>query len=115
MSGLGAAMVASELLDKVPLILVAGDLELTIAVKGGDDAFNVDENLDPVPGGANAPADWTLYLPAEGLTASDCEEAAGRSAHLSTGSPQRTSDPSESVSTSSSRFDVEALRRMGGR
>jgi hypothetical protein len=115
MAGLGAALVSSEILDRVPLILVAGDLELAIGAKGGDEAFSVDENLDPVVGGAKAPSNWILYLPAEGRTVSDCEKAAARSAHLSTGSPPRTAKTNESATATVDSLDAEALRRMGGR
>ena len=107
-------MVASNLFDAHPLVLTAGDLDLTIIIKSNDDAFAVDENLDPVPGGASAPASWKLYLPKRGSTTSAVEEAAQGSSHVFAGKPQRTA-LAASASSPGASVDMDALRRMGGR
>lgn len=113
-SGLGVAMTASGALDTHPLVLIAGDLELTIMVKSYDSAFLVDENLDPVPGGAQAPANWVLHIPAVGLFADAAAEAAEGSTHLSSGPPKQT-PPSTDVKSSNSAMDLDAFRQLGGR
>lgn len=113
-SGLGAAMTASGILDTHPLVLVAGDLELTIIVKSNDSAFAVDENLDPVPGGAQAPADWVLHLPDVGLVGDAAKKAAQGSVHLSTRRPKQTPPPTE-LSSPNSSMNLDAFRQLGGR
>ena len=42
------------------------DLHLTIRVLTADAALDVEENLNPVPGGASATDGWTIYLPSAG-------------------------------------------------
>ena len=51
--GLGPALIAGGHLESNGLVLVDIGLHLTILVVTGDAAIRVDENLNPVPGGAN--------------------------------------------------------------
>lgn len=112
---LGAAMIASDLLADHPLILTAGELQLDITVRIGDDGFNVDENLDPVLGGASAPSDWVLHLPAAGRTADAAAAAAAGSDHLAVGAPAPASPKNAEPAAKGTQIDVDALRRLGGR
>lgn len=95
----GMMLVAAGHLEHDPLLLAAGDLRLTITTVSGDKAFQVDENLNPVPGAAAATS-WTLHFPTpEPVGASIAGLVAGI-AHLSTASAP-SSDP-ETVSAAAS-------------
>jgi hypothetical protein len=79
----GMMLIAAGHLEREPIVLVAGDVHLSITSVSGDKAFTVEENLNPVPGAAEA-RDWTLHLPTpEPIGASIATLVAGV-AHLST-------------------------------
>ncbi len=58
----GMMLIAAGHLERQPIVFVADTLQLSITTMSGDKAFAVEENLNPVPGAAEA-AEWTLHLP----------------------------------------------------
>lgn len=111
LQGLGPALVAGGHLETSPVTLVSNDLNVAITVVTGTAAFAVDENLDPVPGGANATADWALYLPSPGPLASVVAAAASQSSHLSTEVPPSTTSTS-SFAAEASLLNLAALDKL---
>lgn len=112
--GLGPAMVAGGHLEMDGLVLVDKGLHLTIKVLTGDKALEVEENLNPVPGGASATDGWTLYLPTPAALAASISVAAKKSKHLSTESPPADA-PIQKEAASDELMDLNALRELGGR
>lgn len=86
-------------LERDPLVLVAADLHLSIATVSGDKAFSVEENLNPVPGAAEA-HDWTLHLPSPDPHAQTIADAVDGVMHLSA-NPAPTAGPATTSSTDS--------------
>src|SRR3984957_4293272 len=66
LNGLGPALIAGGHLESKGIVLVDEGLPLTIRVLTADTALDVEENLNPVPGGANATDGWTIYFPPAG-------------------------------------------------
>src|SRR5579862_2724372 len=87
LKGLGPALIAGGHLESKGLVLVDTDVHLTIRVLTADAALNVEENLNPVPGGASATERWTLYLPSAGPLNSAVEAAVKNAMHLTTDAP----------------------------
>lgn len=58
----GLTLIAGGYLDRHPITLIAGTVDCTIGTITGTRAFDVDENLNPVPG-AGAANDFTVHLP----------------------------------------------------
>ena len=114
LSGLGPALIAGGHLESKGLVLVNVDLHLTVTVMTADAALEVEENLNPVPGGASATEGWILYLPQAGPLDTSIAAAVKKSSHLSA-DPPPTSAPSAKTGGRSreSLIDVEALRKMG--
>ena len=113
LGGLGPALIAGGHLESNGLVLVDVGIHLTLFVATGDAALRVEENLNPVPGGATATNDWMLHLPAvEPLNAS-IATAVARSSHLSAAKPP-SSPLTENVQGSKreSPIDLEALQNM---
>lgn len=81
-AGVGRMLVAGGHLERDPITLVAGELQLEIIAVSGDEALSIDENLNPVPGGASADA-WTIHLPPCPPLTSVVEDAAEGHEHLS--------------------------------
>lgn len=79
----GMMLAAAGHLEREPIVLVAGDLHLSFATVSGDRAFSVEENLNPVPGGAEA-QDWTLHLPTPEPVGASISALVSGVAHLST-------------------------------
>ena len=113
LSGLGPALIAGGHLESKGLVLVDVDLHLTVSVMTADAALEVEENLNPVPGGASATEGWILYLPQVGPLDTSIAAAVKKSSHLSA-DPPPTSAPSAKTEGRSreSLIDVEALRKM---
>ena len=88
-------------------------LHLTIFVKTADAALTVEENLNPVPGGASATENWLLHIPLSGPLDASIAAAVKRSVHLSA-EPPPSSVPANKASAASSEspIDVDALRKM---
>ena len=114
LNGLGPALIAGGHLESKGLVLVVDGLHLTISVMTADAALKVEENLNPVPGGASATEEWILYLPQAGALDVSIVAAVEKSVHLSADSPP-TSAPAAKVEGSSGKslIDLEALRKMG--
>jgi hypothetical protein len=84
--GVGTALVAGGHLVNDPVVVVADPVYLNITTATGDAAIALDENLDPVPGGASADR-WRVYLPTPNPLADIVEAAIDGSSHLSAASP----------------------------
>src|SRR5436309_14963140 len=115
LSGLGPALVAGGHLESKGLVLVDEGMHVTIVVMTADAALGVEENLSPIPGGASATEEWTLYVPASGPLDATIAAAVKDSRHLSAESPPESA-PSKKKAESSgaSTIDVDALRRLRG-
>ncbi|MDA8295019.1 MAG: hypothetical protein M0004_00285 [Actinomycetota bacterium] len=59
----GQRLVAGGHLSEYPIVLVAEHVHLSIFTVSGADAIGLDENLNAVPGAAQA-TDWMLHIPA---------------------------------------------------
>jgi hypothetical protein len=113
LKGLGAALIAGGHLENKGLVLVDKDMHLTIRVLTADAALNVEENLNPVPGGASATDAWVIYLPPAGPLDNAVKTAVKKSSHLSADQPPTSAPAERSVNESSSPIDIDALRRLG--
>lgn len=114
LNGLGPALVAGGHLESKGLVLVDDGLHLTIQVVTADAALEVEENLNPVPGGAGATADWMLYIPSCGALDAVVAKAIKGVSHLSSDSPPNAISSNKSVASSAAGIDVEALKRLRG-
>jgi len=115
LKGLGPALIAGGHLESKGLVLVDQGLHLTVFVITAEAAIEVEENLNPVPGGAGATDDWTLYLPSAGPLDSALAAAAKNSVHLSTNVPPSSAPVEKSEGASLSLVDLDALRRLGNK
>jgi hypothetical protein len=115
LKGLGPALIAGGHLESKGLVLVDQGLHLTIRVLTADAALDVEENLNPVPGGASATDGWTLYLPPAGPLDSAVEVAVKNSPHLSADGPSASAPAEKSDDTSRSLIDVNGLRSLGNK
>ena len=113
--GLGPALIAGGHLESKGLVLVDTGLHLTIRVLTADAALDVEENLNPVPGGASATDAWTLYLPTAGALDNAVKAAVENSKHLSTDAPPASAPAAKSAGASRSLIDVNALRGLGNK
>lgn len=110
--GVGSALAAGGHLDETPLVLVDDSLHVSIRIVRGDNAFTLDETLDPIPGGASATADWMLYIPAPDHLADHLNSAAASSDHISTAAAPAYQEKAQAALSAS--IDRDALRRLGG-
>ncbi|MBB3753679.1 hypothetical protein FHT44_006201 [Mycolicibacterium sp. BK634] len=114
LDGLVPSLAASGAIAKTPLTLIAGDLALDIFIVRGDDAFEIDENLAPVPGGASAPGNWKLYIQPPDHLNEEVTAAVDGSEHLAVGKPAAGQQQSASnESQPALAIDADALRRIG--
>ncbi len=90
LDGLGPALIAGGHLESNGLVLCDIGLHVTVTVVTADAALRVKENLNPVPGGASATNEWTLYLPLPGALNTSVEAAAKQSSHLSAEPPPKS-------------------------
>jgi hypothetical protein len=88
--GIGRQLVSGGHLRKNPLVLVAGEMWLEIEIVSGDSAFELTENLGPVPGAAGV-SDWTLHLPQVEPLAKLVRRTAKEDEHLSAEEPKAPS------------------------
>lgn len=115
LDGLAPSLVASGALAETPIELIAGKLHIEIYVIRGDRAFEVDENLSPVPGGASAPNTWKLYVSPPAHLVDLITSATEDNEHLQVGSPPAGQTSAQASSTSPKlRINESALRRLGG-
>ena len=110
LDGLGPAMIAGGHLESKGLVLCDVGLHVTITVLTADAALRLNENLNPVPGGASATEGWMLYLPLPGALDANVKAAAKRSVHLSV-EPAPNSAPAAKKGEAASAIDLDALRR----
>ena len=115
LNGVGAALIAGGHLESTGLVLVDSGIHLTIAVLTGDRALEVEENLNPVPGGTSATDGWTLYLPSVGPLDRSLAGAVEGSSHLSLKIPPKAAPQKAEGASGGPAIDVDALRRMGGK
>lgn len=116
LKGLGPALIAGGHLESKGLDLVDKEFHLTIRVLTADAALGVEENLNPVPGGASATDGWILHLPSAGPLDGAVKAAVKNSTHLSTDSPPASAPAAEkSAGASRSLIDVNALRGLGNK
>jgi hypothetical protein len=113
LNGLGAALIAGGHFESKGLVLVDTGLHLTVRVLTGDAALDTEENLNPVPGGANATEAWVLYLPPVGPLDNTVAAAVKTSLHLSTDTPPISAPAEKSQDISRSLIDLDALRSLG--
>jgi hypothetical protein len=63
LAGLAPALIAAGHLERAPLVLVDAAMHLSISVATGTAALELEENLNPVPGGASSTSTWVLHVP----------------------------------------------------
>ena len=114
LKGLGPALIAGGHLEQKGLVLVDGSLHVTILVMTADAALAVEENLNPVPGGATATDGWKLYLPAVEPLNKSISAAVDNSKHLSAAAAPAAASVNEEPARRSSPIDVDTLRRLRG-
>lgn len=86
-AGVGRQLVSGGHFRKNPLVLIAGEMWLEIETVSGNGAFDLNENLSPVPG-ATTVSDWTLHLPQVEPLAKLVRKAAKENEHLSAEEPK---------------------------
>lgn len=115
MGGLAAALIAGGHFDATPLVLVDKGLHVSIRVVRGDQALSVQENLEPIPGGASATAEWVLHMSAPTHLAGALTAAAEGNSHVSTSpAPEYKENTQASVAGAASSINRDALRALGG-
>jgi len=77
----GRLLIAGGHLDRHPVVLVADSVYLSISTVSGTAAASVDENMNPVPGGATAQK-WKIHLPTPEPLGHLVREAANKSPYL---------------------------------
>ncbi len=82
----GPRLVAGRHLERTPVVLVADPVHLSIYTVSGAEAFAIEENLTPVPGGSTA-STWTVYLPDPETLTADITAAVAGSKHLTSVAP----------------------------
>jgi len=114
LKGLGPALIAGGHLETKGVVLVDQGLHLTIRVLTADAALDVEENLNPVPGGTGATEGWILHLPSAGPLDGALAAAVKKSVHLSIKVPP-ASAPTEKSEGAGSLIDLAALRNLGNK
>lgn len=110
LDGIARMLISAGHLEKHPMVLVADELWLEITAVSGGAALTLEENLNPVPGGAGA-SDWTLYVPQVEPMAKLVRSAVKGHAHLSADEP---ADPAQEAATASAGVDLDALAAWAG-
>lgn len=109
--GVGRMLVGAGHLDRQPIVVVAGTMHLSITTVSGDEAFSLEETLNPVPGAAGA-KEWTVYLPAAEPLAVAVRTAVASSGHLSADPPPADVDGASAAGqTLGDLLDVAAFKR----
>lgn len=114
LNGIAAALIANGHLASEPVVLVAGDLRLNVYAVRGDDAFSVEENLSPVPGGASAPDAWRLYVPSPFHLRETVDAACAAETHLVSGKPPAVTESASAGAAASRTYSIDpaALQQM---
>lgn len=113
LDGLGPALIAGGHLESKGLVLVDRGLHVTIFVATSDAALEVEENLNPVPGGVGATVGWVLYVPSAGPLEAAVAAATKKSPHLSADTPPTSAPETVKNASAESPIDIEALRKLG--
>jgi len=111
LTGLGAALIGGGHLEASPLLLSDASLDVEIRIVTSDAALTVEENLNPIPGGASATSDWSLYIPAPAHLTDAVRDAAANSKHIATEPPSTTA--THAATKSSDTIDLDAVRKLG--
>lgn len=112
LSGVGTALVAGGHLEKTPLLLTDSALQVEISIVTADSALDIEENLNPVPGGAAATSDWSLYVPAPAALGDAVRSAVASCPHATSEVNARAqSNPKPAPA---SLIDFDAVRRLEG-
>ncbi len=113
-AGLGRQMVAGGHLERHDLVLVAAPVHLAIRTVSGAAAITLEENLDPVPGGASATG-WMVHLPTPDPLAQLVRELANRVEHLSAEPAPVEVERAATANGHSPAIDLAAVaQRLGG-
>ena len=111
LEGLGSALIAGGHLESKGLVLCDAGLHVTVTVVTADAALGVQENLNPVPGGAGATDGWILHIPLPGALDTWVEAAVKRSSHLSVEPPPKSAPAAKAKKgEAGSAIDLDALR-----
>jgi hypothetical protein len=105
------ALTAGGHLDDEPIVVVAGQMHLSITTVSGDGALTLEENLDAVPGAASA-SEWTLYLPTPAPLTEMVGAVAKKHPNLSSDEPPE--DAKAPADRSAAAVDLDALARREG-
>lgn len=108
----GRHLIAGGHLDRQLLTLIAGPVYCTIGTVSGTAALSLEENLNPIPGGASAQT-FMIHLPVPAVLAQAVKDAAARSPNLSADAPP---EPATATDTAGARvgsgvLDLDALAR----
>lgn len=106
----GRHLVAGGHLDRQPLTLVAEPVYCTITTVSGTAVLSLEENLNPIPGGASAET-FMVYLPAPAVMAQAVKEIAKTSPHLSADTPPEPAGVATAASANGGGLDLAALAR----
>jgi len=114
-AGPGRQLVAGGHLERHDLVVVAEPMHLAIRTASGAAAINLDENLNPVPGGASA-TEWMVHLPTPDPLAQAVRELTDRVAHLSAEpAPVNIAKSAAPTNGHGAPIDLAAVaRRLGG-
>ena len=116
LDGLAPALIAGGHLESKGLVLCDSGLHLTIRVVTADAALDVDENLNPVPGGASATNGWMLHIPLPGALNASVAAAAKQSLHVTVENPPDSVPASKAEKReTASAIDLEAFRKGASR
>lgn len=114
LEGIGPALIAGGHLESDGLVLCDAGLHVTFTFAISDAATKVEENLNPIPGGASATKAWTLYIPLPGTLDSSVIAASEKSSHLSVENPPTSTPEAKSNGhKTSSTINLDAFRRGG--
>lgn len=108
LDGIARMLVSAGHLERHPLVLAAGELRLEITTVSGAPALSMEENLNPVPGGASA-NNWTLHVPQVEPMAKLVRNAVKGHEHLSADEPPTES--SQPDTKAGAGIDLDALAR----
>lgn len=106
--GIGRMLIAGGHLEQNPLVVVAGELWLEIRTVSGDDALTLEENLNPVPGAADA-EDFMIFLPTPAPLATFVKDVVEGDDHLSADEP--TAANASDANGGAATLDETALAR----
>lgn len=112
LDGLAPSLIASGYLTNEPLVVVAGDLRLKLYAVRGDAAFDVEENLNPVPGGASSPANWRMYVPSPVHLRQAATDACAGTDHLTSGRPPAVLEAATSAANRTYSINPDALGQI---